>query len=149
MILSAATPPCSGRHGGLPLRLDVDNAGAWLPSFRRRLGSSEQPSIWLRPHKGERIPHSRRRSWGWALLFGGWWCSPFFPEVANTLCCVARAVVFIVHAIKSWGIILPYGRENVTLQHENVNDNENFFFLWRPEHGAESAAWKGRCTAVE
>ena len=23
-----------------------------------RLGSSEQPSVWLRPHKGERIPHS-------------------------------------------------------------------------------------------
>ena len=32
--------------------------------LRRRLGSLEQPSIWLRPHKGERIPHSRRRSWG-------------------------------------------------------------------------------------
>ncbi len=27
-----------------------------------RLGSSEQPPMWQRPHKGERIPHSRRRA---------------------------------------------------------------------------------------
>ena len=32
----------------------------------RRLGPSEQPSIWLRPPKGERIPHSRRRTRGGA-----------------------------------------------------------------------------------
>ena len=54
------------------------NAGARLPSFGgagevppslygRRLGALEQPSIWLRPHKGERIPHSRRGSWGVGL----------------------------------------------------------------------------------
>ena len=33
---------------------------SWLPSFWR-LGSLEQPSVWLRPHKGEQIPHLRRR----------------------------------------------------------------------------------------
>ena len=34
-----------------------------------RLGSSEQPPMWLRPHQGERIPHSRRRAgWGWVFL---------------------------------------------------------------------------------
>ncbi len=26
------------------------------PLLRRRLGSLEQPPMWLRPHKGERIP---------------------------------------------------------------------------------------------
>ena len=35
--------------------------------YGRRLGSLEQPPVWLRPHQGERIPHSRRRSWGWVF----------------------------------------------------------------------------------
>ena len=33
---------------------------SWLPSFWR-LVSLEQPPTWLRPHKGEQIPHLRRR----------------------------------------------------------------------------------------
>ena len=37
------------------------------PPYGRRLGSFEQPSIWLRPHKGEQIPHLRRRSLGVGL----------------------------------------------------------------------------------
>ena len=47
----------------------------------RRLGSLEQPPAWLLPHKGEQIPHLRRRlGWGeaffslflplWRLSFG-------------------------------------------------------------------------------
>ena len=32
------------------------------PPSRRRLGSLELPPVWLRPHQGERIPHSRRRT---------------------------------------------------------------------------------------
>ena len=38
------------------------------PSLRVRLGSLEQPPMWLRPHKGEQIPHLRRRTVGVGLL---------------------------------------------------------------------------------
>ena len=38
------------------------------PSLRGRLGSLEQPPMWLRPHKGEQIPHLRRRMGGVGLL---------------------------------------------------------------------------------
>ena len=72
---------------GDPVRVDVtltcESASSafssWLPSFWR-LGPSEQPSVWLRPHKGERIPHLRRR------LGRG---RPQFSEFAATLpyCC--------------------------------------------------------------
>ena len=58
-----------------------------------RLGSLEQPPMWIRPHQGERIPHSRRREagvgaslppvipplWGgpgWGLLL---WLRAHFP----------------------------------------------------------------------
>ncbi len=38
-----------------PSLLDSSN-GVLSPSLRGRLGSLEQPPMWLRPHKGERIP---------------------------------------------------------------------------------------------
>ena len=38
------------------------------PFLRVRLGSLEQPPMWLRPHKGEQIPHLRRRTVGVVLL---------------------------------------------------------------------------------
>ena len=34
------------------------SSGILSPSLQGRLGSLEQPPMWLRPHKGERIPHS-------------------------------------------------------------------------------------------
>ena len=40
-----------------PSLLDSSN-GVLSPSLQGRLGSLEQPPMWLRPHKGERIPHS-------------------------------------------------------------------------------------------
>ena len=40
-----------------PSLLD-SSSGILSPSLQGRLGSLEQPPMWLRPHKGERIPHS-------------------------------------------------------------------------------------------
>ena len=40
-----------------PSLLD-SSSGILSPSLLGRLGSLEQPPMWLRPHKGERIPHS-------------------------------------------------------------------------------------------
>ena len=58
------SPPFGGAGGG-PQRWRA------TPLLWRRLGSLEQPSIWLRPHKGEQIPHLRRRSRGRLFLTEG------------------------------------------------------------------------------
>ena len=42
--------------------LQDSSYGVLSTSLLGRLGSSEQPPMWLRPHKGEQIPHLRRRA---------------------------------------------------------------------------------------
>ena len=69
--------PCSGRHGGLPLRLDADYAGCCLPlagvSFRfaslplrrqRSSGSPHQARMAIGPSSKGLLPLRRQRSSG-------------------------------------------------------------------------------------
>ena len=55
-LFTVQSPSLLGRAGvGLPSLLDR-SSGILSPSLQGRLGSLEQPPMWLRPHKGERIP---------------------------------------------------------------------------------------------
>ena len=60
--LPPAPPYMEGSNMSLHHDTNTQGESVSTPLHTGRLGSSEQPQMWLRPHKGERIPHSRRRA---------------------------------------------------------------------------------------